>query len=128
MGAHDNEFYNADTTLVVSSSSLYYDVVLYDIPQYADSFVSYERDFLNKMGEHTIKRLSPYVWLSEGRIDHNNKNNPPADRFIRKWLLKKDIENRECHMSLTIYFNDSLEYRIPEFEKIINQFPNMPKL
>lgn len=128
MGAHDNEFYNADTTLVVSSSSLYYDVVLYDIPQYADSFVSYERDFLNKMGEHTIKRLSPYVWLSEGRIDHNNKNNPPADRFIRKWLLKKDIENRECHMSLTIYFNDSLEYRIPEFEKIINQFPNMPNL
>ena len=76
------------------------------------------------MGNHSTKRLSNDVWLSEGQIDHNNPDNPPADRFIRKWILKKDIEDRECEISITIYFNDSLEYRLPEFEKILNQFPN----
>lgn len=126
MGGHDNEFYNGDTTLVVSSAALFYDVVLVDIPQYADSLLSYEKNFLNKLGNHTIKNVSPDVWVSNGRIDHTDKENPPADRFIRKWLLKKDIEERECQMSLTIYFNDSLEHRIPEFEKIINQFPESP--
>lgn len=124
MGAHDNEFYNADTTLVVSSSALFFDVILDDIPQYTDSLASYECDFLNKMGNHSIKKISPNVWVTKGRIDHNNKENPPADRFIRKWLLKKDIEGRECQMSLTIYFNDSLDYRIPEFEKIVDKFPD----
>ena len=128
MGAHDNEFYNADTTLVVSSSALYYDIVLDDIPHYADSLVSFERDLLNQMGEYTFQKISPNVWVSKGKIDHNNKDNPPADRFIRKWLLKKDIENRECQMSLTIYFNDSLEYRIPELNNIIKQFPDIPSI
>ncbi len=126
MGAHDNEFYNADTTLVVSAGAMFYDVVLDDIPQYADSLLSYEKDFLNKIGKHTFKEVSPNVWISNGRIDHSDEENPPADRFIRKWLLKKDISDRECHMSLTIYFNDSLEYRLPEFERIINQFPYKP--
>lgn len=124
MGGHGNEFYNADTTLVVSVYGLNYDAVLVDTPNYADSLSVYENDFLHKMGNHSTKRLSNDVWLSEGQIDHSNPDNPPADRFIRKWILKKDIEDRECEISITIYFNDSLEYRLPEFEKILNQFPN----
>lgn len=126
MGGHDNEFYNEDTTLVVSSAALFYDVVLIDIPQYADSLFSYEIDFLNKLGKHTIRKVSPNGWVSNGRIDHTDKENPPADQFIRKWLLKKDIEERECQMSLTIFFSDSLEYRLPEFEKIVTHFPDKP--
>lgn len=128
MGGHENEFYNADTTLVVSVHSLYYDAILVDYPDYADSLAVYEKDFLHKLGSHYTKRLSNDVWLSEGRIDHNNPDNPPADRFIRKWLLKKDIDDRECEMSITIYFNDSLVYRLSEFERILNQFPDYPKV
>lgn len=127
MGGHDNEFYNSDTTLVVSAYAMYYDAVLVDMPNYADSLTVYEKDFLNKMGKHTINRLSKYEWLSEGRIDHNRPDNPPADRFIRKWILNKDIEGRECGMSLTIYYIDSLEYRIKEFRHIITAFPDKAK-
>ena len=128
MGGHGNEFYNADTTLVVSVHGLYYDAFLVDIPNYADSLTVYEEDFLHKMENHSTKRISHYVWLSEGRIDHNNPDNPPADRFMRKWLLKNDIEDRECEISITIYFNDSLEYRLSEFERILNQFPDYPNV
>lgn len=126
MGTHSNEFYNADTTLVVSASAMFYDVVLIDNPQYVDSMKVYEKDFLYRMGDHQTNQLSTDVWITKGRINHNVPDNPPADRYIRKWLLMKDIEDRECEMSLTIYFNDSLEYRLQEFENIINQFPNRP--
>lgn len=124
MGGHDNEFYNSDTTLVVSAYAMYYDAVLVDMPNYADSLTVYEKDFLNKMGKHTINKLAKYEWLSEGRIDHNSPDNPPADRFFRKWILNKDIEGRECEMSLTIYFNDTLSYRFSELKKIVDIFPN----
>lgn len=127
IGGHGNEFYNADTTLVVSVYGLNYDAVLADIPDYADSLAVYEKDFLHKMGNHSTKRLSNYVWLSEGQIDHSNPDNPPADRFIRKWILKKDIEDRECEISITIYFNDSLEYRIQEIRDLITSFPGKSK-
>lgn len=128
LGVHDNEFYNSDTTLVVATSAIFYDVVLVDIPQYADTLIAYEKNFLNKMGEHTFKNISTDTWVSEGRIDHSDKENPPADRFLRKWLLKKDISRRDCQMSLTIYFHDSLEYRLPELEEIIAQFPDRPDM
>lgn len=126
MGGHDNEFYNADTTLVVSAYAMYYDAVLVDEPHYTDSLAMYEQKFLSDMGTHRVHKLSPEVWFSEGRIFHSNKENPPADRFIRKWLLKKDIEGRECQMALTIYFNDSLEYRIDELRNIVTTFPEKP--
>lgn len=128
MGGHDNEFYNADTTLVISSGASYYDVLLDDYPNYVDSLRLHEKEFLDKLGSYTFLQKDSHEWVSKGRIDHNNISNPPADCFIRKWLLKNDIEGRECHMSLTIYFNDSLKYRIPEFEKIINQFPVIPSI
>ena len=120
---HGNEFYNNDTTLVVSAFALYYDV----FPQYADSLLAEERSRLNRKSKHpTVRKIAPYTLLSKGRIDHSIKENPPADRFIRKWLLRKDIEGRKCEMWITIYFNDSLKYRLPEFEKIVRRFPNCP--
>lgn len=122
-GGHDNEFYNADTTLVVSAFAMYYDAVLVDEPHYADSLAMYEQKSLRDMGTYGIHKLSPEVWMSEGRIGHSKKEKHPAARFIRKWLLKKDIEGRECLMTLTIYFNDSLEYRIDEFRNIVTSFP-----
>lgn len=127
MGAHGNEFYNNDTTLVVCANAMYYDAVLVDEPHYADSLMVYERQYLNNLGDVETNKLSSVEWISRGRIDHSNPDNPPADRFIRKWLLKKDFEDRESYMELTIYFNDTLSYRIPEFENIIQQFPNLPK-
>lgn len=126
MGGHYNMFYNSDTTLVVSASAMFYDVVLYDYPEYADSLKAAELDFLNSIGKHTLRNPSSYILISKGRIDHKNADNPQADHYIRKWLLKKDISNRECQMELTIYFNDSLSYRMPEFESIIEQFPDKP--
>lgn len=80
---HGNEFYNADTTLFLSVYGLDYDAVLVDTPDYADSLAVYEKDFLRKMGDHSTKRVSHNVWQSEGRIDHNIPDNPPAERAIR---------------------------------------------
>lgn len=128
MGAHSNEFYNADTTLVVSVGASFYDVVLVDNPNYVETLKLNEKKFMTQMRNHTTRQLTPDIWISEGRINHVDPENPPADRYLRKWLLKKDIAGRECEMSLTIYFNDTLANRIQEFENIINQFPNLPKL
>lgn len=126
MGSHSNEFYNNDTTLAICANAMYYDAVLVDEPHYVDSLKNYERQYLNNLGDVKIDKLSSVEWISQGRIDHSNTDNPPAERFIRKWLLKKDLEDRECYMELTIFFNDSLSYRLPEFENIIKQFPNLP--
>lgn len=126
MGAHDNEFYNADSSLVVSVYGMFYDAILYDYPNYSDTLKSYKRKYLQTLGKSKIRELSTDVWLIAGEIDHSNPENPPADRFLCKWLLRKDHNDRECEMSLTIYFNDSLTYRLPEFEKIIDQFPDSP--
>lgn len=126
MGAHSNEFYNNDTTLVLSAGAMYYDAVLCDEPNFADTLKISELRHLIKLGNCMPTEISTDVWVSEGKINHADPENPPADRFIRKWLLKKDIEGRECEMSLTIFFNDTLKYRLPEFENIINQFPNKP--
>ena len=74
------------------------------------------------------------MWITEGHITHFDSEDPwwdpykKTDRYIRKWLLKKDIRDRECKILLTIYFNDSLKYRLQEFENIINQFPNLPSV
>lgn len=128
MGCHSNSFFNNDTTLVVSAHALFYDVLLVDYPNYVDTMIIQERQFLKSMGDCKTNELSPDEWISEGRIDHADPDNPPADRFLRKWILRKDIEDRECEMSITIYFNDSLSYRLPEFKRIISQFPDMPTL
>lgn len=128
MGGHGNEFYNNDTTLVVSVGAMFYDAVLCDIPNYVDSLQVQERQYLAELGQSKIKKITPIEWISEGFIDHANPNNPPADCFIRKWLLKKDIEDRECEMSVIIFFKDSLSYRLSEFEGIISQFPNIPTM
>lgn len=126
LGAHFNEFYNQDTTLVVSSGALFYDVCLVDEPNYVDTIKVRQKNILKSLGKHRLNCISDSVWIFEGEIDHSNPENPPADRFIGKWLLKKDNEDRECEMDLMIYYHDSLEYRLPEFRSIISQFPDKP--
>ncbi len=126
MACHSNEFYNNDTTLVVSAGGMYYDALLQDYPHFADTLKSQEREYLIELGNCKPREVSPNVWVSEGRVNHAIPGNPPADRFIRKWLLKKDNNNRDSYMSLEIYFNDSLEYRLPEFKRIIDRFPGVP--
>lgn len=126
MGAHGNGFYNADTTLVVSAHALFNDVVLLDNPLYEDTLRMEHIQRLNNMGAVDMIKNTPEIIISRVRINHSNPDNPPADIMLNKFVLKRDIDNRECEMSLTIYFPDSLIYREPEFEKIINQFPDLP--
>lgn len=128
MGGHDNEFYNTDTTLVVSASAMYYDAVLVDEPNYADSLRVRELEYLKELGDATLTLDTINCIVAKIKINHANEENPPADYCLTKWLLKKDIEDRECHFALTIFYADSLSHRLPEFENIINQFPNAPKL
>ena len=127
IGAHGNTFFNADSSLILSACSLYYDVLLDDNPNYVDSLIVYEKELLNSLGEYTLHQENSGIWSSNGRINHSDPSNPPTDRFLRKWLLKKDCDNRECQMELTIFYRDSLAYRLPEFEKIIQEFPDSPK-
>ena len=124
MGGHYNEFYNADTTLVVSAYGMYYDAILVDEPHYADSLYIDQKEWLGRLGtpEYVVNRNDTIVAF--GKVDHNINSNPPADRYIDKWLLKKDINDRECSFDLCIFYNDSLAYREPEFWKIVNQFPD----
>ena len=126
MGAHDNEFYNGDTTLVLCASGMHYDPILVDVPNYSDSLKKYEHEYLANLGNHQIQRITQDELISEGVIEHTKDVNPPADRFIRKRLLRKDIEDRECEMALTIFYNDTLAYRYDEFMEIINLFPLKP--
>lgn len=126
MGSHSNEFYNADSTLVISCEALFYDILIDEIPNYIDSLRSQERQYLNELGQDVCTTMSNDVIVSKGRINHSIPLNPPADCFFRKWLLKKDISDRECEMSVTIFFNDSLTYRLKDLENIINLFPNLP--
>ncbi len=128
MGAHFNEFYNRDTTMVICSEAYFYDVMLYDeeVPNYVDSLKLWEEDFIKRLGSNEIRRISDDIWIAEGQIDHSNPDNPDNDRFLHKWVLKKDIEDRECVFTTTIYYKDSLQYRYPEFEKLIQYFPDKP--
>lgn len=128
MGAHGNEFYNTDTTLVISAHAFFNDVVLLDNPLYEDTLRMEHIKRLNNMGTVDMIKNTPEVIISKVRINHDNPENPPADIMLNKFVLKKDIDDHECEMSLSIYFHDSLMYRLPEFEKIINQFPNTPVL
>ena len=124
MGGHDNEFYNADTTLVISSGASYYDVLLDDYPNYEDSLRLHEKEYLDKLGSYSFLQKNSHEWVSKGRVDHSNPRNPPADCFIRKWLIRKDTEGRECDMELTIYYNDSISSRFDELLRCINSFPD----
>ena len=126
MGGHDNEFYNADTTLVISPYGMYYDAILVDVPHYADSLYISQKQWLDELGTPTFITNKPDTIVAHGRINHSQTTNPPADRYIQKWLLKRDINDRECEFGLTIYYHDSLAYKEPELWRIINQFPDIP--
>lgn len=124
--AHSNEFYNYDTTLVVSCNALFYDVLLDDFPKYQDSLHLYEIQYLKEKGSVDYLINTPDTIIAKVKIDRSNPENPPADFLLSKWVIKKDINNRECHMELYIWYNDSLKNREPEFLKIIEIFPDNP--
>lgn len=126
LGGHYNEFYNADTTLIITAGGLYYDALLDDYPDYADTLRKLETEKLRELGQHTLRRISPSQWVSEGRIDRSNPDNPAPDRFIRKWMLLNNSSGRESEVTLTIYYRDSLSDRLPEFRDIIDRFPAPP--
>ena len=83
-----------------------------------------QRQWLNELGKPTYITNKTDTIIAYGRVNHYRSDNPPADRYINKCLLKKDINERECELDMTIYYHDSLAYREPEFWKIINQFPD----
>lgn len=126
MGAHGNEFYNQDTTLVVSCEAMFYDVVLPDSPHYEDTLRNNHLKQLEAKGRVKFLSRNPNEIVAKVFIDRTNRENPPSDYLLSKWVLKKDIDNRECDMSLNIWYNDSLKHREPELLNIINKFPNNP--
>lgn len=126
MGAHSNEFYNNDTTLVISSYAFFCDVVLLDEPHYLDTLRRNEKEHIFRLSPSAkIRESGDTIW-AEGSIDHSCPVNPPADRFLYKLVVKKDIDNREADHHLTIYYADSLAYREAELRDIIKRFPNNP--
>ena len=126
LGAHSNEFYNQDTTLVVSCNAFFHDVLLDDFPKYQDSLHLYEIQYLKEKGAVDFLINTPDTIITKVKIDRSNPENPQADFLLSKWVIKKDIDNRECHMELNIWYNDSLKNREPEFLRIIEIFPDNP--
>ena len=126
LGAHGNEFYNSDTTLVIACGAIFYDVVLDDIPHYEDTLRYRHIKWLKEIGEVQFLSRKPNSIVAKVLIDRTNTENPPSDYLLSKWVLKKDIGNRECDMSLDIWYNDTLQYRESELLNIINKFPNNP--
>lgn len=126
LGAHWNEFYNTDTTLVIACGAIYYDVVLIDYPQWEDSLRNNYIKRLSERGKVQFLSKKPKEITAKVFIDKTNTENPPSDYLLSKWILKKDIDSRECDMSLDIWYVDSLKYRESEFLNILNKFPHNP--
>lgn len=124
MGAHENEFYNSDSTVVISAYAMYYDAILVDRPHYADSLVLRQKEYLAELGSARFIVNKPDTIIAIGRVRHNNPDNPPADFFMNKWLLKKDIDGRECEMSVTVFYNDTVPNYEPGYLNIIYDFPD----
>ena len=126
LGGHWNGFYNQDSTLVISSGGLFYDVLLDDHPHWEDSLRNNHLKELNSRGKVKFLSKKPTEIVAKVFIDKNNSENPHADYLLSKWILKKNLENRECDISLDIWYSDSLKHRESEFLNIINKFPNNP--
>lgn len=126
IGDHWNEFYNCDTSLVVSCGANFYDVVLLDYPHYMDTLRIDHLKRLSSKGKVQILSSNPAEIIAKVIVDRTIEKSVPSDYLVSKWILKKDIEDRECEMWLNIFYNDSLSYRKDEFLKIIEYFPNNP--
>lgn len=126
LGAHWNEFYNNDTTLVIACGATFYDVLLDDHPHLEDTLRNDHLKQLKAKGKVQFLSKKPNEIVAKVFIDKKNTENPPSDYLLSKWILKKDIEDRECDMSLDIWYNDTLKYREQELLNIINKFPNNP--
>lgn len=126
LGSHWNEFYNKDTTLVVTCGATFYDVLLDDHPHWEDSLRNNHLKGLNAKGNVQFLSRKPNEIVAKVFINRTATENPQSDYLLSKWILKKDINNRECDMSLEIWYNDTLKYRESELLDIINKFPNNP--
>lgn len=124
IGAHDNQYANADNSLVLTAYAMYYDILLEDEPDYAKTLYADEKKYLKKSGTVTFVQNKSDLIVAKGRL--KEPEYPNSNNYIHKWLLKKDIEGRECEISLTVYYADSLSHREQEFMRIINQFPDVP--
>lgn len=126
MGCHDNEFYNADTTLLIDAYALFYDVLLVDYPHYADSVMLRDREYKAELGKVKTLKSKRDEEIVRITIDHNAPGNPRADYCLSKIILKKDIDDRECEFVISIYYPDSMVSREKEFLDIIRRFPDNP--
>lgn len=126
LGGHWNEFYNSDTTLVVTCDAMFYDVILLDYPDYEDTLRRNHLKTLRTIGKVKLLDYSPHAITAKITVDHSDEDNPGADYCLSKFVLKKDIEDRECEMNLRIWYADSLRYREKEFLSILNRFPDKP--
>lgn len=126
LGGHFNEFYNVDSTLVISCGGMFYDVLLDDHPHYADTLRNSHLNELRSKGKVQFLSRKSNEIVAKVLLDRKNKDNPPSDYLLSKWILKKDIGQRECYMELNVLYNDSLKNRESEFLNIINKFPNNP--
>ena len=126
LGGHWNEFYNKDTTLIIACGAIFYDVLLDDHPHWEDTVRNTRLKWLKEKGKVQFLSRKPNAIIAKVFIDRTNKENPPSDYLLSKWVLKKDIDNRECDMSLDIWYNDTIKYRESELLNIINKFPNNP--
>ena len=59
LGAHGNEFYNCDTTLVLSCGANFYDVVLLDYPNWEDTIRNNHLEWLYTTGKAQILSGKP---------------------------------------------------------------------
>lgn len=126
LGAHGNEFYNIDTTLVLSCGAIFYDVVLIDNPHYEDTLKNNHLNYLKAKGNVHLLSNNHNEIVAKVVINKTNPQNPPSDYLLSKMVLKKDINNRECDMTLDIWYNDTLKHRESELLNIITKFPNNP--
>ena len=126
IGSHSNEFYNIDTTVVISSYAFFNDVVLLDNPHYEDSIRYRKKEYFKRLGNPQYIKNNLNEITAKGKIDHSNPDNPPADYYISKLIFKKDIDDRECEMNLTIFYEEKHKSREKEFLDIIRKFPEKP--
>lgn len=128
MGCHDNEFFNADTTLVISTYALYYDVMLDDEPNFVDTVRDRHVEYLKETGICEILEQTPDCIVARVTLDQSNPETKARkfDYQLCKQILRKDIEERECEFVVSVYYNSSLADREAEFMDILRRFPDFP--
>ena len=127
IGAHGDEFYNSDSTLVVNVFGRNFSDIIHEIPNYADTLRVQQLENLHHLGQVQFLKNTTDTIIAEVKIDHTKGANHLTDIMLSKYILSHGAYYHEIELSLSIYFADSLSYRKAEFFKILNSFPNFPK-